>query len=204
MTRARWHLGTGSLVLAWLAASVVIALLQRNLPASVWLMVHVTLLGAATNAIVIWSAHFSSALARLPDKPDRRDEIARLIVLNVSVIALLVAVVRGVWPMTLISGLAIVAVIAWHTWELLSRMRRALPSRFGATVRYYLLAGLFLDDRGGSGGAVQPWRVRPATADRAGDRPRHGECPGLDRADDRRDAGHAVADHFAHPGCSRC
>ena len=59
-------------------------------------------------------------------------------------IALLVAVVRGVWPMTLISGLAIVAVIAWHTWELLSRMRRALPSRFGATVRYYLLAGLFL------------------------------------------------------------
>ena len=144
MTRARWHLGTGSLVLAWLAASVVIALLQRNLPASVWLMVHVTLLGAATNAIVIWSAHFSSALARLPDKPDRRDEIARLIVLNVSVITLLVAVVRGVWPMTLISGLAIVAVIAWHTWELLSRMRRALPSRFGATVRYYLLAGLFL------------------------------------------------------------
>lgn len=144
MTRARWHLATGSLVLGWLMAAFVIALGHRSIPASVWLMVHVMLLGAATNAIVIWSAHFSAALSRLPDKPDRRDEIIRLVLLNISVIVLLVAVVRGQWPVTLISGLVIFAVVAWHTWELLSRMRRALPSRFGATVRYYVLAGLFL------------------------------------------------------------
>ena len=114
-------------------------------------MVHVTLLGQQPTQSVIWSAHFSSALARLPDASlDRRDEIARLIVLNISVIALLVAVARRVADHA-------DQRLGHRCGHRLAHLGAAvahapcLTVAIGATVRYYLLAGLFLDDRGGSG-----------------------------------------------------
>src|ERR1035438_9347164 len=62
--RTRWHLGANTPVAAWLAALLAVALLRRHIPESPWLLVHLLLLGAVTNAIFVWSSHFADALLR--------------------------------------------------------------------------------------------------------------------------------------------
>lgn len=65
--RTRWHLGANAPVVAWLAALLVITLTRSQVAESPWLMVHLLLLGAVTNAIFVWSSHFAGALD--PSKP---------------------------------------------------------------------------------------------------------------------------------------
>ncbi len=64
MKRSSWHLRAGSVVFGWLVALVVVAVAQPFLPLSSWLLVHLLGLGAASNAILIWSRHFADALLR--------------------------------------------------------------------------------------------------------------------------------------------
>ena len=64
MNRGDWHLRAGSVVFGWLAALVVVAVAHRFIPLSGWLLVHLLGLGAAGNAILIWSRHFTDALLR--------------------------------------------------------------------------------------------------------------------------------------------
>ncbi len=144
MNRTGWHLRAGSLVVAWLLALLVVAVDHRFVPASRWLMVHLLLLGAVTNAILIWSAHFAAALLRLPEPESRRIEASRLLLLNAGAVAVVVGVVGGHWPPVLAGGTAVVAAVLWHVVALLLRMRRSLPSRFASTLRYYVAAGLLL------------------------------------------------------------
>ncbi|HEX5994304.1 MAG TPA: hypothetical protein VFY84_04090, partial [Jiangellales bacterium] len=72
--RAGWHRRAGALPLGYLAAIVVVAAVHPFVPQWRWLLVHLLLLGAATNAIVIWSTHFASAVLRVPPARNRRGE----------------------------------------------------------------------------------------------------------------------------------
>ncbi|EHR52851.1 putative multicopper oxidase [Saccharomonospora marina XMU15] len=144
MSRTSWHLRTGGVVAAWLAAVVLVALIHRFLPVSGWLLVHLLGLGAAGNAILIWSWHFATALLKLPDDVMRRGQGSRLGVFNAGAVAVVAGVVAGNWPVVLAGGAAVAAVACWHAIALLRRMRAALPSRFGATVRFYIAAGAAL------------------------------------------------------------
>lgn len=54
-SRSSWHLRAGSVVVAWLVAVLVIAHVHPFVPGSRWLLVHLLVLGAASNAILIWS-----------------------------------------------------------------------------------------------------------------------------------------------------
>ena len=67
--RARWHRCTGLLPLAYLAAIVVVGFAHPFLPQWRWLLIHLLLLGAVTNAILIWSTHFTAAVLRIPAPP---------------------------------------------------------------------------------------------------------------------------------------
>ena len=67
MKRTPWHVRTGAIVLAWLAVSAVAAAWSLVGDVSHWLLVHLLLLGAVSNAILVWSSHFAAALLRLPD-----------------------------------------------------------------------------------------------------------------------------------------
>jgi nitrite reductase (NO-forming) len=58
-------------VVAWLAALVVLTCVHPFVPASGWLLVHLLVLGAVSNAILIWTWHFAAALLRLPDTDAR-------------------------------------------------------------------------------------------------------------------------------------
>jgi nitrite reductase (NO-forming) len=48
------------------------------------------------------------------------------------------------WGVTIAGGVIVAEVVIWHAVDLIRRMRRALPSRFGSTVRYYVVASLLL------------------------------------------------------------
>ena len=144
MTRTGWHLRAGAVVVAWLVALLVVALAHRYFPVSRWLMVHLLVLGAVTNAILVWSSHFAAALLRLPEPATRRAEAGRLVVLNAGAVTVVAGVVSGRWPLVLVGGTAVALAVLWHVVSLLRRMRASLPSRFRHTLRYYVAAGLLL------------------------------------------------------------
>lgn len=138
--RARWHRRVGLLPLAYLVLLVAVALTHPFLPSWRWLAIHLLLLGAASNAIVIWSAHFTTAVLRCPAPTTRRREGIRLTVLNLGVVGVLAAgVTERPWP-GVIGAAAIFAAVASHLAWLAARLRAALPARFAVTVHYYLAA----------------------------------------------------------------
>ncbi|MCM4084671.1 hypothetical protein [Paractinoplanes hotanensis] len=142
--RAAWHRRAGMLPLAYLAALVVVALFHPLLPSWRWLAVHLLLLGAVTNAIVIWSAHFTSAVLRAPAPAGRRGEALRLGLLNVGVVGVLAGgAADRPWPGVVGAGLVFAAVLAHLAW-LAARLRAALPARFTVTVHYYVAAATAL------------------------------------------------------------
>jgi nitrite reductase (NO-forming) len=142
--RARWHRRAALIPLAYLAALAVVALVHPWVPAWRWLGIHLLLLGAVTNAILVWSAHFTGAILRLPAPAHRRADVAQLTAHNAGVIAVLAS---GVFdrPWLGVAGAvavfaAVVSQLLWLAWKL----RTAVPSRFAVTVRYYLAAAAAL------------------------------------------------------------
>ncbi len=139
--RAARHLRANSGVIFWLLALLAVAFGHQFIPQSHWLLIHLLVLGAATNAIFVWSAHFSDAVLR--STPGRRADTgqdARLLVLNAGVAAVVGGIIGEYWPAVLAGGIAVGGAAIWHGWALTARMRRALPSRFRPTVRYYIVA----------------------------------------------------------------
>lgn len=144
--RTAWQVRANAVVLGYLALSVVALAAVvigggRELPR--WLAVHLLLLGAATNAIVIWGEHFASALLRSP-VPDRRRSAARLAVLNVGIVAVLAGVAFALPVITVLAAGTLALVIVLHVAGLVGAARRALQGRFAGTVDYYVAAGIAL------------------------------------------------------------
>ena len=143
-TRGFWPLRDLPVVF-WLTAVVVTTLVHPFVPAPRWLMIHLLLLGAVTHSILVWSRHFADALLRTAPRPaDRREQSQRLLLLNGGVLAVVTGVLGDLWPLTVVGATAVAAAVVWHGAALVLQMRRALPARFGATVRYYVAAACFL------------------------------------------------------------
>ncbi|MEU1810671.1 hypothetical protein O7622_16255 [Micromonospora sp. WMMD1076] len=142
--RAGWHRRTGLLPLAYLVALVAVAFVHPFLPGWRWLAIHLLLLGAATNAILVWSVHFTTAVLRCPAPARRHAEAVRLAVLNAGIGGVLAAGVTD-RPGLGIAGAALVfgAAVAHLLW-LATRLRAALPARFAVTVHYYVAASVAL------------------------------------------------------------
>ncbi|TDQ53141.1 multicopper oxidase domain-containing protein [Actinorugispora endophytica] len=156
--RSSWHARANAVVLAWLALTAVAVAVGGSFGLPRWLLIHLFLLGAVTNAIVTWSEQFATTLGRLPE-PGRRRTAARLAALNAGVAAVVLGVVLG-RPVVAVCGTAtVVGVVAWHTWQLLARARRALPGRFGYVVHWYACAGVALVAGGTLGGLLVSERV---------------------------------------------
>ncbi|MGO1696441.1 MAG: multicopper oxidase domain-containing protein [Arthrobacter sp.] len=142
-SRAQWHRRANAPMLFWLIALVVVVAAHRFLPVATWLMVHLLLLGAIGNAIMVWSSHFAQALLRGPDHG--RVYLAwRLAGLNAGVVATVVGMVTNIWVLVLIGSILVGAAFALHGVSFAVRAGRALPSRFGATVNYYIAASWLL------------------------------------------------------------
>lgn len=142
--RARWHQRAGLVPLAYLCAIVVVGFVHPFVTQWRWLLIHLLLLGAATNAILIWSTHFTAAVLRAPAPPTRRSEAARLGVLNAGVACVLVGGTAGLGWLGVGGAVAVFAAVLAHVGALAARLRGALPARFSVTVHYYLAAAVAL------------------------------------------------------------
>lgn len=132
-------LGANIVVLGWLAVAVALLVAHNVLAHPVWLPVHALLLGAATNAIVIWSGHFTTTLCRVPDPPQWH-LVAKLSLLNLAVIATLAGVAFDAAALTGLGGTAVAGVAVAHGAELIAMKKSALSARFDYLVGFYLAA----------------------------------------------------------------
>ena len=141
--RAPRHLLVAVFVLAYLAAGGVTLLLGGRVAGGGWLALHLVLLGAATNAIVVWSEHFAAALLRAPPVPERL-ATARALALNLGIVAVLGGVHSGRTALAAAGACLAGGVVLGHALVLALRIGRALPSRLGGTVWYYVAAAAAL------------------------------------------------------------
>ncbi|MEB3980020.1 multicopper oxidase domain-containing protein [Mycobacterium sp. 663a-19] len=154
MNRSGWHLRAGAVVFAWLAALFVVAVAHRFVPLSGWLLVHLLGLGAAGNAILIWSRHFADALLRRPPDPARTAEVLRIAAFNAGAVTVVAGMLGRWWPVVLTGGVVVGVAVLAHGATLLRQLRTALPARFGVTVRYYVAATACLAVGAGLGVAM--------------------------------------------------
>jgi nitrite reductase (NO-forming) len=134
--------------LAYLVAVVAVVVARPIAPHLVphphWLVIHLLLLGAATNAILVWSAHFAAAVLHTRAPAGRPAEAARLLLLNVGVLAVLIGGSAGPTGLALAGAGVVFVAVAGHLWAMAADLRRALPARFAVTVHYYLAAAVAL------------------------------------------------------------
>ena len=143
--RATWHRKASKPVSVWMILLFILIFVHRWVPNSTWLMVHMVTLGLITNSILIWSQHFTEALLKLklPDEA-RKTQVGRIYGLNASMIVLMVGIVGGIYPLTLLGSTGVGLMVAWHGLNLLRQLRSALPARFDLTVRFYIAAAWLL------------------------------------------------------------
>ncbi|MDN5997472.1 MAG: nitrite reductase, partial [Acidipropionibacterium jensenii] len=145
---------------------VVVLIAGHWIPQSRWLLVHMVTLGVATTSILVWGQYFTeSILHERLGEPDRRRQVIRINALNVGVLACCVGMV-GAWPWVVVAGATVVGLaMCWYAIDLGLQVRRALPGRFDATVRFYSTAACLLPV-GAVFGAImafspaEPWRTR--------------------------------------------
>ncbi|MGP3733738.1 multicopper oxidase domain-containing protein [Streptomyces sp. GDS52] len=133
-----------AVVVGWLVLFAVAALVHPFVPAARWLLVHLLLLGAVSNAVVIWSGHFAASVLRLPEADRGAPAALRLAGLNTGAVAVITGLLTGHWPVVLAGGTLVATAVAVHAVWLVRLLRRALPSRFALTVRYYVAAAALL------------------------------------------------------------
>jgi nitrite reductase (NO-forming) len=108
-----------------------------------WLALHLVLLGAATNAIVVWSEHFAAALLRARPASERAATV-RVLALNLGILGVLGGVHTG-RPALAAGGACLAGVVVLtHTLGLATRIGRALPGRLAGTVWFYVAAAAAL------------------------------------------------------------
>ena len=143
-TRSAWHIGVGVIGASWLLSAVVVALRGMLTSVDPWLPVHLLLLGAVSNAILVWSSYFTEALLRQPRAGRRRAEAVRLGAFNLGAVAVVLGMTLDAEALVVVGADVVIVAVVWHAVVLLLRIRRSLPSRFGATVRYYVAGSALL------------------------------------------------------------
>src|SRR5690606_20259798 len=127
----------------WLVAAVAATLVHPFVPEPRWLMIHLLVLGAAGHAILVWSRYFADTLLRCPPAP-RREQTARLGLVNGGVVVLVVGMLTGVWAAVALGAALLVTAVVWHACVLMGQLRRALANRFAPTAHFYVAAGCLL------------------------------------------------------------
>ncbi|MCF6744717.1 hypothetical protein E9529_10575 [Blastococcus sp. KM273128] len=132
-----------------------------------WIALHLLLLGAATNAVFVFTRHFAAALLHVRPAGERA-HVTRLAVLNGGVVLVLLGVS---WPLPVFTGAGgtlVVAAVTGHVAALLGMRRRSLGGgRLRGVVHYYVAAGVALVAGGALGalmgtGWAGAWPTRTA------------------------------------------
>jgi len=141
--RRSWHVRANGVVFVYALLGLITLVAPLTFDGHRWLVVHLFLLGSATNAIVAWTEHFTVTLLRVP-QPSRKFTAWRLWALNVAVVTSLVGVSLTNDLVIVIGASALTIVVGLHLRSLYRLSKRALQNRFAGTARFYLAAGLCL------------------------------------------------------------
>jgi nitrite reductase (NO-forming) len=139
-----WHVVSGSLVPAWLAAAVIFTLLHRMVPESGWLLVHLLLLGAVSTAILIWSQHFADTLLRRKALGHRVSLGLRLSTHTIGSVGVMTGMVIDWYPLVLVGGILVGLTALAHAGVIITQTRGAMPGRFAPLVHYYVASAVML------------------------------------------------------------
>ena len=141
--RASWHRRANAIVIGYLLATLVVVALGAVGHASRWLEVHLFLLGAVTNAVIVWSRHFAGTLLAPAHRPDPLGP-ASLVAANLGVIAVLIGVSTDVTGL-IVAGATVLAVVVGAAGGIIARASWSRAAgRFAPAVRFYWLAALAL------------------------------------------------------------
>jgi nitrite reductase (NO-forming) len=143
--RADWHLRSNVVVIFYLVAALFTGFIQRiagdKKPS--WLVIHLLLLGAASNAIVTWSNHFVSALLWARGHDYRRQMLV-LIFLNIGIVGVLVAVsVHLAWLIIAFATMLSLTIV-FYLRGITVLVKKSLNKRFVPVIRYYQFAVIFI------------------------------------------------------------
>ncbi len=158
--RIAWHAASGALVTAYLLAAAVVVAAHGLVAVPEWLALHLLVLGAATNAVFVWSRFFAQALLHARPGSERPAQL-RLGVLNAGVAAVLAGVCGGVPPLAVAGAAVVVAAVAAHVVSLLAMVRSSpLAGPLRVVAWYYVAAGAALAVGGTLGGLLAAGWVR--------------------------------------------
>jgi len=153
------------LVVGYLAAAAGAVVVHDDLRMPMWLALHLLALGAASNAVLVYSRHFAEALLHAGPGPEWPAH-ARLAGFNIGAVAVLAGVSAGARWLAVAGAAVVVLAVLAHTASLAAMVRRAtLTGRLRVVAWYYVVAGVSLAvgaTLGGlmAGGAVHtvPWQ----------------------------------------------
>jgi nitrite reductase (NO-forming) len=153
-----------AVVTTYLAAGGTVVVLAPHLPRSRWLAVHLLGLGAATNAVMVWSRHFAQAVLHARTASERPAYV-RLAALNAGVIGVLVGVEADVRVLSGTAAAVVVAAVGSHVISLVAMTRaHRLPGPLRVVAHYYVLAGAALVAGASIGGVMAAGLVGDDTA----------------------------------------
>lgn len=152
--RAGWLIRTAWPPLLWLLAAVVMLLRGLVVEVDGWLPVHLVLLGAVSNVVLVWTAHFTNAVLRRPSD-DRPAQARRIVAFNVGALLVVAGAVLESVPLLSTGALVVVLAVAAHAIWLARALRSSLPARFARTVRFYIAAASLLVLGIGAGVALE-------------------------------------------------
>lgn len=142
--RVRRHRVMAAVVTSYLAGAVAVVTFGGTLAGQRWLSLHLLGLGAATNAVFVWSRHFAQAVLHARLASERATHL-RLVLLNVGVVAVLVGVEAGPAALAACGAAAVVLAVAWHVAALVAMARgHRLPGPLRRVASFYVAAGVSL------------------------------------------------------------
>ncbi|MCW4456723.1 multicopper oxidase domain-containing protein [Microbacterium sp. MPKO10] len=144
LERRTWYIITNSVLGLWMLAAIVAVSAHRVLPHSTWLMVHLTMLGAVSTAILIWSQHFADTLTRRQAPGGRLGLGIRLGLHTVGAVCVVAGILADALPVILTGAALVAAAALTHATIMTLQLRGALTSRFGPLVRFYAVSALWL------------------------------------------------------------
>ena len=150
-----------------LLAAAVVVVGHAVVPVPEWLALHLLVLGAATNAVFVWSRFFAQALLHARPGSERPAHL-RLGVLNIGVVAVLSGHHERPGPLAVAGAALVVSALIAHVASLLAMIRSSpLAGPLAVVAWYYVAAGAALAAGGTLGGMLAAGPVRSPGLDAA-------------------------------------
>lgn len=160
--RVRRHAVAACLIAGYLVAAAGTVIAHGLLAMPAWLALHLLALGAASNAVLVYSRHFAQALLHARPGPEWPATTC-LVAFNVGAIAVLAGMSARLTWLTVAGAALVVAAVLAHTAGLVTMARAAtLSGRLRVVAWYYVAAGGCLVIGGTFGGLLAGGAVRSA------------------------------------------